>query len=452
MGKKKIIGGFALFLSFMWFCTVVSKSVYSTRLPMVSTVSPEEKYIEHIVEAEGIVVEGGKQAVTTLSGLKVKSLLVHVGDRVEEGDVLFQIDLSDLGEIIKEKQSKINSLQLQIDAILENQALAEQKKELDETRAREDYDTTSRLEDTDVGRAYDRYVRAEQELEDFYYNESSGMDEEAREEREQELLDALQDAAYGEADAKRERDNAVKQAGRDVEDILLPEEADPAFSVMQLEMTGLLEDLAKYKEISDSQGDITASYGGMITDIFIETGGRVPDSAAMMMTDDNVPCQFKVIIDKEQKKYVGFGAEVSLKLDGSRQEMDATIDYFSESASMPGSFETLVSLPEGIGMPGLSGTLKCSDIGEKYGCCIPTSAVYKDNIRTFIYVLKEREGILGQEYYAEEVNVKILDENESWAAIEGGVLTEDSKVITSADKEFSKGDVVRPENISPDKN
>ena len=68
MRNHKIIIGFIFFLIFMWLCTLISKSVYTTKLPMVSTVSPEEKYVEHKVEAEGIVVEGGKQAVTALSG------------------------------------------------------------------------------------------------------------------------------------------------------------------------------------------------------------------------------------------------------------------------------------------------------------------------------------------------------------------------------------------------
>ena len=181
----------------------------------------------------------------------------------------------------------------------------------------------------------------------------------------------------------------------------------------------------------------------MITDIYIEAGGRVPDGASMMLTDDSVPCQFKVILDKEQKKYVGFGDEVSVKLDGSSKKMDMTIDYFSESQSVPGSFETLINLPEGTGVPGLSGTLSCSNIGEKYVYCIPVLSIIEADNRSYVYVVKEREGILGKEYYVEEVNVKVVDRNESWAAIEGNTLDGDSEIIVSADKEFGKGDVVR---------
>ena len=157
MVKKKAVIGFIVFLAGMWICTLISKSVYTSKLPVVSTAPPESKYIEHRVEAEGIVIEGGKQAITSLSGLRVESVAVHIGDRVEEGDVLFQLDLEDLKILIEEKQNAINMLQVEINTLISNKELAQERKELEEARAREDYDTTSRLENTDVGRAQDRY-------------------------------------------------------------------------------------------------------------------------------------------------------------------------------------------------------------------------------------------------------------------------------------------------------
>lgn len=444
MNRKKIITGFIIFLAAMWICTLISKSVYTTKLPVVSTASPESKYIEHRVEAEGIVIEGGKQAVNVLSGLRVESLMVHEGDRVEEGDALLQADLDDLKEIIEEKQAKINSLQTEIDALLTKKELAQQKKELEEARAREDYDTTSRLEDTDVERAYDKYVRAEQELEDFKHDPDRwSMSEEARQEQEQALRDALQSAAYEEADAKRARDQAVKEAERSVEDSVFPENIDAVLSVSQMELSGLKEELAPYLEILNNEGMITSKIDGMVTNVYLEVGGRVPDSAAILLTDDSLPCQFKVILDKEQKKYVGYGEQVSVKLDGSSNTIDTAVDYFSESQSMPGSFETLIELPEKTGVPGLSGKLICSKQGEKYEYCISLFALHKEETRNYVYVLKTREGILGEEYYVEEVNVKVLDQNDDWAAIESGAIDKDSQIITSADKEFSRGDVVR---------
>ena len=227
MQKKRMITGFILFLGFMWLCTVISKSVYAQKLPMVTTISPEKKYIEHIVEAEGIVEAGSRNAVTALSGLRVESLLVQEGDKVEEGDLLFTVDLKDLEEIISEKQTDISKMELQIDTILQNEELAKQKKALEEERAREDYDALARYQDTLVGRAAEEVAQAEEEME-----ESEGGEDQA-------LSDSLKSAAYGEADAKWNRDNAMKEAGRKVEDILLPEKRDATLDSQSLPWSSL---------------------------------------------------------------------------------------------------------------------------------------------------------------------------------------------------------------------
>lgn len=441
MVKKKAVTGFILFLAGMWVCTLISKSVYTSRLPVVSTSSPESKYIEHRVEAEGIVIEGGKQAVTSLSGLRVETVAVGIGDKIEEGDILFQVDIEDLKRLIGEKQDKISALQEEINALLENKALAQEKKEIEEARAREDYDTTSRLENTDVGRAQDRYVRAQQALDDFL-NDPGTMDEESRRQQEQALRDAVQEAAYGEADAKRDRDQAIKAAEREVEDILFPEGSDSALSVSQMNLAALKEELEPFTRILNEEGIIKSNMAGTVTDIFVSAGGRVPDGAAVLLTDDTLPCQFKVFLDKEQKKYIGVGDSVSVKLDGG-SSLETTVDYFMESQTIPGSFEVTIELPQNMGIPGLSGKIIYSKQGEKFECCISPEAVYRTDTRSYVYVLRSREGILGEEYYVEEVTVKVIDQNDTWVAIESGALDKESKIITSADQEIHKGDVVR---------
>lgn len=430
MKNKKILAGFCLFLVFMWFCTVISKSIYATKLPMVSVVSPEQKYIEHIVETEGIVEAGNKNPVTALSGLRVENLMVHEGDKVEEGDLLFTIDMKDLEEIINQKKTEISKVQLQIDTILKNQDIENQKKALEEQRAREDYDALARYQDTLVGRAADEVARAEEDLEGADYGEDQAM------------KDSLKSAAYGEADAKWNRDSTMKEAGRRVEDILLPENEDSTLDACRLELGSMNKDLAVYQEIRNQGGQVTADKGGIVTNLYIDAGSRIPDTAVMLLSDDTVACQFKVNLTGEQKKYLGLNDSVTLKLEGSSKEIEGKVDYLAESEYAPGNYEAIVSLPEGTGTPGLSGTLTHSEQGEKYPLCIEPSLLYRGNERSYVYVLKEREGILGTEYYVEEVTVKILDENERFAAVEGG-LTAESKIIASSTKEIHNGDTVR---------
>ncbi len=429
---KKVIVGFAAFLGFMVICTLISKSVYAYRLPIVSVCQPESKYIEHKVEAQGIVAAGGEKTVTYLPGLRIDSVLVQVGEKVEEGDALFQIDLEDLKELMEEKQSEISKLSLQINATLENQAIEQQKKELELARAREDYDTTSRLQDTQVGRAMESYVQAENDLE-----ESGG---------EEALKDALQSAAYGEADAKAARDEAVKQAQRRVEDLLLPEEITTELETARLEQALLSEKLQEYQKVLDIQGVVRAPFSGVVTKVAVGVGDRIPDTAVLLLSDESLPCQLKILLDKEQKKYISLGDQVLIRLEGKNKELEEKIDYLAESEGNPEKYEAFITLPEGTGIPGLSGTISRSESGEKYSLCLPAAAVHSENNRNYVYVLKEREGILGQEYYVDEINVRVIDKNDNWVAIEEGAVDKESRIILSATKEVKKGEAVRWED------
>ncbi|MCI9463588.1 MAG: biotin/lipoyl-binding protein [Lachnospiraceae bacterium] len=427
--KKRIIAGFFIFLGMMWLCTVISKSIYASKLPVVMVEGIEQKYVEHIVEVEGIVVAGDKNPVTALSGLRIEQLFVQVGDRVEEGDVLFTIDMEDLNAMIEEKQAAISKIQVQVDAILANEELARQRKALEEERAREDYNALARYEDTLVGRAAEDVNQAEKDVQSH-----AGSDEE--------LKDALQAAAYAEADAKWNRENTMKDAERKVEDILLPENEDASLETYQIELADMRDDLALFQEVKNADGQITAAQGGLITDIYVSVGSRVPDSAVLLLANDSVPCQFKTMLSKEQKSYVGLNDKVSLKLDGSSKETDVNVDYLAESETAPGNYEVYINLPEGMGMPGLSGVMKHTETGEKHHCCISPAALHEEQTRTYVYVVKEREGILGMEYYVEEVNVKVIDKNENWVAVEGA-LDGESQVIVSSTIAVQNGDIVR---------
>ncbi len=457
--RKRIVGGLAAFMVFMWLCTLISKSIYASKLPMVSTTRTDSKYIEHIVEAEGIVEAGAKLPVTILSGLRVEELAVQTGDKVEEGDLLLVVDLEDMKQIMDEQELAAQKVQLQIDEIVHNKELAQNQNALEEARAREDYDALARYQDTLVGRAAEGVVQAEEALEELqaenrehendWQKEDGGSKTEeemeaerkAREQEEERLKQELQAAAYAEADAKWNRDNTIKDAGRKVEDVLQEDKADATLAVYRSELSAVQEKIAAYQAILEQEGRVTSPLGGMVTDVFVQTGGRVPDTASFLLADDEVPCQFRASLTKEQKSYVNLGDDVKLQLDG-RKKIDAKVDYMEENENMPGTYTALLRLPEETGMPGLSGRMTCSKAGDKYPCCVSLLALHAEKDRNFVYVVNEREGILGTEYYVEEIIVSVADKNDKLAAIEGAVTAE-SLIIENSTEEIKKGDVVR---------
>lgn len=552
---EKWIIAFAVFLVFMWICTIISKSIYVSGLPMVQTERPEKKFVEHIVEAEGIVVEGGEQAVTLLDGLRVEKIFVHKGDRIEEGTPLFQIDMEDLKDIVKEKEIDIAKLNYQISDLQANQELMALKKQMEEQRAIEDYTSADDKTGTEVGRAeedkskadsnlenhmddsvkltsdkdrkkawdkYEKWIDREYELIDKITKQERIIDElEAELEAAQEIItdkteaedsegettagvakekteeekaaieqkkaaieaakkelnalrDALtqherdkvlepdfskedsdyeswkteskvlQEAIEGAENAKNDaytnRNSDLKKGEREIEDAILQRESDSTLSIVQLDLANLQKELDKYKQIIKQEGMVSAQVRGIATDILVGVGERTPDTAVLRLTDDETPCQFKVTLSKEEKKYVNIGDVVDLKLNNNGDHLEATVDYLAENS---GSYELYMNIHNETAIPGISGTMSLNVQGESHNLCIPVEALYKEDERYYVFTVKEKEGILGKELYAEKVSVKVKDQNDRYAALEDGALNQESIVITSSTEEIKRNDIIR---------
>ena len=78
--------------------------------------------------------------------------------------------------------------------------------------------------------------------------------------------------------------------------------------------------------------------------------------------------------------------------------------------------------------------------------CIRDS-LYADGPQTYLLLVRERETALGLEQTAERVDVTVLEQNESQAAVSGAVSSDDL-VVTDTDKPLSSGDRVRPQGTA----
>ena len=155
---------FLIFLAFVWLCTIISKSIYVSGLPIVKTDTASKKYVEHIVNTDGIVTAGGEIAVNTQAGLRVDKIYVHEGDAVQAGDVLFTIDTSDLTELISAKETELSKLQCNLSDWQVNAVIDAQKKEVAILWAKEDYETADKETAVAKARAKEALDKAEAAL------------------------------------------------------------------------------------------------------------------------------------------------------------------------------------------------------------------------------------------------------------------------------------------------
>lgn len=518
--KQRWIGiAFGFFLAFMFLCTLISRAVYVSKLPQVKTTTPNRMALNHQVQADGIVHQGREYAVNALSGLRVRTVYMNVGDRVESSTLLFDLDMDDLREKIQEQELEIKKLELQTAAMAQNQYLDGQKRQLEDTRAKEDYDrakvqagetlnraeedldkaedaydahtdhsvkTTSNAQRKAQQAAYEEWVQKDTELrqaleeaerslsqnslggssaelekakrqydaaksayEQHQKNEITKPDFSAEDqessawkEKKDTLEDAVTSAERGVEDAKRAQEDTLLDAGRKVEDATLPADADSSLEVSKLEIAAMKTKLAAYQKAFESGGQIYPEAEGVITRIQVSPGERVGDGAAVVYADLTSPMQFRVSITKEQKKYVNQGDTIQLTLGSAQKEL--TVDYVAENELNPELYDVHVFLPDGVGTIGQSGSFQADVQSETFNCCIPLTALHEDSTqRKFVYIVSERAGILGKELVAEQVYVKVLDQNDTYAAIEEGVIDRETELITDSTEALEDRGVIR---------
>lgn len=525
--QKKILAAFCIFLLCMYACTLISRAVYASKLPQVSVAKCGRMAISHQVKAEGIVYQGREYAVNALSGLRVRTVYAHVGDRVTSESLLFDIDLEDLEEQILEKEIAVKKLSLQISDQEKNRIWQQEQDEIKRIRAEEDYERAMQEVQGEIDKAerdiqiaqrdlnelknhpvsvtsdadrkaaqsrYDTWVKERDKLKgamdqakadweaadgddtvssndvqtaekdaakekyekakaayeahmknpvekpDYSAEDAAKADWEAKK---RSLEDAANAAAWAKSDAGAVQEKALEDAARQLDDAQMAGISDSSLEINRLELSVLERELAAYREIRNAGGQVYPEGDGVITGIRVEPGERVPDGAALVYADLKSPMQFRVSLTREQKKYVSQGDIAELAL-GNRKGEEYAVDYIAENEVNPEAYDVRILLEEGIGTIGQSGTFTVDAQSETYQCCIPIAALREDaNHRKFVYIVSERSGILGKELAAEAVYVKVLDQNDSYAAIEEGVIDSETELITDSTEPIEDRTVIR---------
>ena len=625
--KKKIVAAAAGLFVFLAVCTLISKSVYAYRLPQVTTAAASKKSIGKKIELSGTVMQTKDHAVSVLPGVKIETVEVAKGQKMQEGDLLFTVSMEDLEEQILEKRLSIQKLQVQIRTLLENNELLNRKKVTETNRALEDYvgavsendaligrarqkeeqakqDLSKHLEeepqltkDSDRERERDEYARWKEEgmrLEErvsvlqkqlrqvqeeadrlqkeydeaikaqgtqgAYFSEETLREEGAvspeaesvmetelepestappepegiapaesesvmetepepestappesestapsepesttppepgtdteleelkkrldaakarRDEIERELKQAqeallkhqaegrtepdfsaedaerkswesqkttlernVESAGWEEEDAVLQKQKALKEAQRKVDDAASPENAQDTLALYQLELDYEQTVLSRYEQLQKAGGKVTAKEDGVLTGVGVSAGADTPDGAAMTYASLEENLKFWMNCPKEQKKYISPGTQGRLLADG----IDETLEIGYMEQREDGSWDAEITLPQNSASMGQGGIFTVDYQSESYSQCVPAEAVYTENGRSYVYVVRRQQGILGEELAAEKRYVTVEENGDRYAALAEGSLKEGEEVVVSTTKALKDGEVIR---------
>lgn len=247
--------------------------------------------------------------------------------------------------------------------------------------------------------------------------------------------------AYNEA--VKQRQSTIQSANRTLEDAKAPENVDTATALTandDLEEKQLAVD--ELQKVMDVNGKITAPSDGLITKVNVTTGETTTEDTAIRISDQSAGYKFTATLDKASAKYLSKDDKVTLDLGNGTTVEGLTVQSIDVSAEDKNSYELTVSIPAKVKKLGSIATLKVEKASKKYDTCVPLGALHSDGGKYYVYVINEKDTILGTETAVDKVQVDILDKNNEQAAIEGSFSWGQKFVLTSS-KTLRNGDRVR---------
>lgn len=109
---KKILLGFFIF---MLLFTFISRAAASVTLAQVTAAAPKRGNLVFEQTGSGTIKENASKYIKLKTGYKVSNIYKKTGDQVEEKDLLFTYDISQLKELLSSKMIELKKLKLQYD-------------------------------------------------------------------------------------------------------------------------------------------------------------------------------------------------------------------------------------------------------------------------------------------------------------------------------------------------
>lgn len=238
----------------------------------------------------------------------------------------------------------------------------------------------------------------------------------------------------------------VETKERELADALSGKDIDKQLNDLDLQATRLQIDkqkelVAKYREEAIST-EITANVSGTVSAINVSAGKETTAGSPMAVIDVvDRGYTIKIPVTNEQAKQVKVGdtADVSNYYWGN--DITATLESITSDPEKPGQGKLLIFRITGEIDAGTTLSLSIGQRSANYDSIIPKSALREDTNGHFVLVVTAKSSPLGNRYVATRVDVQVLAEDDTNAAVSG--LAQGDYVITTSSKPLEAGTLVR---------
>lgn len=476
MGKRKerAVRYFIIFMLLMLACTIISRGIYASRMPKVALGTIDSQVLVRKIEADGTALTKEEVPVVTQAGLLVEKIGVVEGQKVSVGDALFWISLEDLDNLMRQADAQIRTEEAKLAELNAsgntavnranqdltdttndaagrvngaNEAFLAAQAAMDAFPSEEDYKNHAYEQDVEYQKLWKASQKkkatkeAKQAFSDYKKSLAARLAQDYAAEK-QALNDAVTEKERALNDAKSEQNEAIKQAKRTLEDAKNGGDTSGAKLEQQNQIRQLKENREKLLALKQTEGKVLCQKDGYVNRISIQAGERTTDASALVLSDASGEKLFQAVLPQEEKAYVAAGDKMNLTFsNGGEYVSGVMVDAVGELED--GSCQITGKISNANVTIGEIGKMQITKETGRYSCCIPLSALHSDGGSQYVLLVEEQETVLGTELIARKRKVKVLDQDEEYAALEDGTLTDMEQFIVDSDKEVKDGARIR---------
>lgn len=413
--KKKLVRNAAIiFISVIVLLTFFSKTINNFLLPEVELGNATARTFSKEISAQGEVVPLNTETINSFGNWKITDVKVKEGDYVKKGDILALVDQGDIQLAIK--RAELNLLKLESDLKLYKNGF-------------QSVDLEQYKEDVKVAqKAVEKAEKKLKDQKDLYAKEAVTL--ESVNEAEEQLEIANRDYT----DKKRllsQKEKELKNSGDNYQTTVKEKEAEIELCRLELENS---------KKNISADGAIKSPVTGTIKSISIKKGDTTSSGQTLFdIVKEETGVAVKWTLDSKASSQAEKKDEVIVTtLDADKLEFNGAVNEKKYLASEGVyQFTTEIKDDEKLLTIGQKVDVTIRKKGTPYMCTVPNSSVITAGGNSYVYVLKTKDGIMGEENYVEQVSVSVLESDDFNSALSNSSITSDDKIVVFSSKPLS---------------
>ena len=364
--KQRIRKAGILLLGLMILFTIISRTAYNMSTAEVSTERAERQTFTPDVTARGTVTGSREIAVSTVENLRVGTVRVMEGQAVDAGEILFEVDLQDLTEKMKEKRQELEILDLQIRGTAESEAAEEASRQLSRSQAQEDYNRTAARENAAVDATLTELQKAQEEYQNYTAESAGNVGQEeygqsdssqsvqgqsdsgqpgfgqsgpgqpdsgqpdfgqsdsgmiSSDQTAEQLLAAVQEKQAAYDQALQNREDSLYNAQKSLDSANLGTAKSYSLEQSRITYGQKEEEIAKLQALLDVQGRVAAPVKGMVTGVSVKAGTTTTGGGDILLSDLTGGASLTVTFPEEMRKYIREGSQAVVTAENSRNDL-----------------------------------------------------------------------------------------------------------------------------------